>query len=809
MKSSIIDFSKNSPLDVMQIDSVISFKKYIQHLEERVQNETTARKAFFQIVLDKLLADPTFLEPFPGNMADRYRTQLDLVYGMLVPPIAEEKNVLWGLSGPINPQIFFGTDTFYDLLTDRFTGELRCDLESVNQGSVRQKALTMYGMIFRKFYNFPASDHTGMLISLPDNKTGLVKYYRINIDTRFIDVVLKGELPDLDANTIRRQIQESADISELFSLLPLSLFRFEGISVLTLTDVTEEHALENLKNTILDRNNFDSQTYYRRIAETLRTLVDDPDIDFGLMPLIRVNNKLIFNRNTILHSKLINAATESHVPEELYISLAENYFRNPKVVFMRSITEEDEKFQLIKILKDDGVESYSILPVYFDNKVVGVLELFSGKEGVIDERVLSRIDPALSLIAQVFQNNITEFNASIENVIREKFTSLQPAVQWKFRDAAWHYLRDKTEKSGGNLIESIAFKDVNPLYGAIDIRNSTHERNIALREDLRLQFSVLIETFAVLKQKKGFGLADEMAFKCKKMLDWIVDDSTDNDEMKIREFLENEVHPFLTHFRENYTGKKLNIPVLAGIDEPNENDDVTAAAIDRYFALTDETNGEAYAHRRALETSMQTINSSVNLYLDLFKTEIQQSYPTYFEKFRTDGIEYDIYIGQSLEPERTFSNLYLKNIRLWQLTSMAAIARITHSLLPSLPKPLLTTQLIFINSGTIDISFRDDEKRFDVEGAYNIRYQVIKKRIDKVHVKDTGERLTQPGKIAMVYFNSKSAEEYVDYIRYLQEKNTLLDDLEFLDLEELQGVNGLKALRVGVNMLSEWDDENV
>ncbi|MNY52997.1 hypothetical protein D3C86_1887180 [compost metagenome] len=92
-----------------------------------------------------------------------------------------------------------------------------------------------------------------------------------------------------------------------------------------------------------------------------------------------------------------------------------------------------------------------------------------------------------------------------------------------------------------------------------------------------------------------------------------------------------------------------------------------------------------------------------------------------------------------------------------------------------------------------------------MEGAYNIRYQVIKKRIDKVHVKGTGERLTQPGKIALVYFNSKSAEEYVGYVRYLQEKNTLLDDLEFFDLEDLQGVTGLKALRVGVNLESDWN----
>jgi hypothetical protein len=87
-----------------------------------------------------------------------------------------------------------------------------------------------------------------------------------------------------------------------------------------------------------------------------------------------------------------------------------------------------------------------------------------------------------------------------------------------------------------------------------------------------------------------------------------------------------------------------------------------------------------------------------------------------------------------------------------------------------------------------------------VEGAYNIRYQIIKKRIDKVCIKGTNERLTQVGKIAIIYFNSKDADEYIKYIQYLQEQDTLLNDLEELELEELQGVRGLKALRVGVNM---------
>jgi hypothetical protein len=41
----------------------------------------------------------------------------------------------------------------------------------------------------------------------------------------------------------------------------------------------------------------------------------------------------------------------------------------------------------------------------------------------------------------------------------------------------------------------------------------------------------------------------------------------------------------------------------------------------------------------------------------------------------------------------------------------------------------------------IDIRFRMDEKRFDVDGAYNSYYEIIKKRLDKAHVKDSPTEL--------------------------------------------------------------------
>jgi hypothetical protein len=108
--------------------------------------------------------------------------------------------------------------------------------------------------------------------------------------------------------------------------------------------------------------------------------------------------------------------------------------------------------------------------------------------------------------------------------------------------------------------------------------------------------------------------------------------------------------------------------------------------------------------------------------------------------------------------------------------------------------------MILIQSQPISISFRKDERRFDVEGSYNIRYEIIKKRLDKVHIAGATERLTQPGKIAMAYSNPKEAQEYEEYIMFLQSKNLLKPGIEYLELEELQGVTGLKALRASINM---------
>jgi hypothetical protein len=98
----------------------------------------------------------------------------------------------------------------------------------------------------------------------------------------------------------------------------------------------------------------------------------------------------------------------------------------------------------------------------------------------------------------------------------------------------------------------------------------------------------------------------------------------------------------------------------------------------------------------------------------------------------------------------------------------------------------------------IDIRFRMDEKRFDVDGAYNSYYEIIKKRLDKAHVKDSTDRITCPGKITIVYFGMENRENiWITSTNYKRKAFSGTTSNSW-KVEDLQGITGLLALRVSL-----------
>jgi hypothetical protein len=90
-----------------------------------------------------------------------------------------------------------------------------------------------------------------------------------------------------------------------------------------------------------------------------------------------------------------------------------------------------------------------------------------------------------------------------------------------------------------------------------------------------------------------------------------------------------------------------------------------------------------------------------------------------------------------------------------------------------------------------------DEKRFDVDGTYNARYEVVKKRIDKANIKGRKELLKRENHHCV--FPQLRRNRIPKVYQVLQFKGILEPTIEQFDVEELQGVSGLKAIRIKVS----------
>ena len=253
-------------------------------------------------------------------------------------------------------------------------------------------------------------------------------------------------------------------------------------------------------------------------------------------------------------------------------------------------------------------------------------------------------------------------------------------------------------------------------------------------------------------------------------------------EHRILSFLKEDVYPVFDYLK---------------------NDTDFARSIEKYYAMLDPEVQSVYEERKKYDTSVNLINQRLASYLDEKQVKAQEMFPHYFERYKTDGVEFNMYIGESIAKNENFNLIHLRNLRIWQLVVMCEMENEFHTMQEELDTEIEIASLILVYNTSLAVHFRMDEKQFDVEGAYNARYEIIKKRVDKAHIKGTKERITKPGNIVIVYSQERDAQEYKTYLKFLMSKGYVKEHIEDLVLEDLQGVHGLRALRVEVDYSSQ------
>ena len=756
----------------------LNFEPIIQHWEKMANEGSEEEQQYASSVLKEMDKYPAFRKPVKNHeqFVKKHRKVVDKLLSAIFPK-ALEFNEIKAVTPPFVFEAIAASPRFQQII-DNKDGCLgvpyNLDPKVMNYAKYIHTCLMLLG----RFYQRSIPLETPFIFKMKDPATGLDMYYKMTINGDFIDIKLKDKLKELSNEDIDHMVENVHDIELWQKNLPPENFEIHGFVVCTLVNVTLDQILSQLKNSLLEPDALLSEKQFEKIRLHVRSLFKMPDIRLGLGVFNARDGVANFGhwswRDIVCKSGIKN------IKESYRGSIYERVKNTGEAMVVEKLSDLKQPSGIECSLKEASVESIIVAPLKYANEVIGYLEIGSSQAKMLNLISLSRIDDIAPLFSVAMQRSIEEQSNKIDAVIMEQFTAIHSSVQWRFEKAAKNYLKGRGPESSEAEMEPIVFNDVYPLYGMADIRDSSVHRNLAIQADLITQLELALKIVHKVSKVKELPILEEMRFRIEKLIDSIGEKLQSQDETTVYKVLSEDIEPFFEYALKEFPAVKREV--------------------DNYRKALDPKLGVVYRRRKSYEESVTRINTTLSDFLESKEKEAQQMYPHYFEKYKTDGIDYNIYVGQSLLEDGIFNSMCLSNIRLWQLILMSEMTQITAKLEPELPIPLRTAQLILVHDESMSIRFRVDEKKFDVDGAYNMRYEIIKKRIDKALIKGTSERATQPGTITVVYTNPEIQKEYLKYCDFLYHKNLIEKKVEQLSLEDTQGVTGLKALRITVKL---------
>ncbi|NJB71113.1 hypothetical protein GGR42_001575 [Saonia flava] len=755
---------------------LISFNKLLEQYDSMAKgkDKELAKKA--QLIIDAQAPYPELRDGFSDlSLLKKHKDVINIILQDTFSEVLTN-NEIKTASLPFDDVVFNSSKRFQKILEN--AGGVGF-VPHVRNYPERDVYIAACSIILNFHYGYNLDFRRPFFYDIPDSN-GVMRHYRILYNADFVEIS-----PTENAKTITQadveDLLDNFDNLELWKQkIPPNSFVLKGFVISNMFDVTTEHSISEIKSSLISSNKRDSENFMDGLQETFRSFFNIPDLRAGFVTYNSKENQFerVFGKGMesfILMDKDIEVCNEALCQGSYEKLLKQNtYFSISNVDKYHKISGGCAPY---KGLKEQGIKSAIFAPIAENGNLLGVLELVSVQVNALNSINANKlVDVMPYIVSAVLRSKIEEENL-IDAIIQHECTSVHSSVYWKFEEEAKRFIREDI-KGNQPTFKEIVFEDVHPLYGQVDIKDSSRARNEAIKTDLLIQLSEISNVLSMAWENEKLPIYEELIFRVNNHIDDIKEVLYTNSEQAIFNFVKDEINPVLKHL------KKGNKQV--------------SELVKTYENGISEITGSYYDHRRNYDESVMLINKKMAALMDRKQEEAQSMFPHYFERYKTDGVEHNMYIGNSIVDEKEFNPLYLSNLRLWQLQVMCEMENAHYNLKPELPVPLDVTSLILVYNTSLAIRFRMDEKRFDVDGTYNARYEIIKKRIDKSLIKGTRERLTQTGKMVIVYSQKKDELEYLRYVKFLRSKGYFGKNIEIVELEGLQGVSGLKAIRAEI-----------
>ena len=687
----------------MPLQMLISFDNLLQKYDTMAKSEDPFLSSRAKDILETQAPYPELRDGFSDiELLEKHK---DVIRVILQDSFAEvlSENEIKASSLPYFDNVFNKSKRFQKIL-ENAGKDFKPFIRNQDEGIDYIMASTV---ILKYHYGFNLDFSRPYFYDIPD-ANGIMRHYRILYNADFMEILPTKLSKKLTQDDVDKLLENPEDLQLWKEMIPPNSFISKGFVISNMFDVTTEHTISEIKTNLISSDKRGSETFISDLQDTFRSFFKIKELKIGFVTYNSKDDQLERVYGNGMESFLLRGKDNEQCNHALCIG---SYDKIVKQKGYFTVSDVEKYYKLsdgiepYKGLFEQGIKSAIFAPIVNEGELLGVLELVSTRKNELNGVNATKLDDVMPyIVAAVVRSKIEEENL-IDAIIQNECTSVHKSVHWRFEEEAKQFIIDGIEGRQPSFKE-IVFHDVYPLYGQIDIKASSQARNIAIQRDLMIQLSNIKEVLNAALKFEDLPIYEELIYRIDIFTEDIKETLFSNSEQTIFDFVNDDVLPIFTHLKK-------------------QNNEVTKMVEEYEKTINAETHSY-YDHRKQYDDSVMLINKKLASVIDKHQEAAQEMFPHFYERYKTDGIEHNMYIGSSIAEDRDFDTLYLKNLRLWQLQVMCEMENKYYSLKPELDVQLDVASLILVYSTSLSIRFRMDEKRFDVDGTYNARYEIIK-----------------------------------------------------------------------------------
>ncbi|MEL6124260.1 MAG: GAF domain-containing protein, partial [Bacteroidota bacterium] len=362
--------------DPTQIESpfkvTLSFKKLIANVREMI---STGDNPIIARGMDDFLGHINHLDALTGSIAvaeyDEYIDDIELLLCLLFPhPLTH--NEIKAATPPIQPDILYRSERFTKVFGE-VSKLIPKEFDSMDEDRIY---ILMCNYLLQSWYGINMYASRSPVYDVVDTQ-GITRHYKSTYNVDFVDIIPPANPPTMSPELIQQLKHDFDNVRLWKEIFPPGSWELSGFGIRSFVDVSGEEALSRLKNLLIDQRAMQKAKDAERIMNPLfRTLIGIPDLEATFTrfdqsrgvflrpsddkPSISLGNMVECSSDTLLCS-----ASSSRV------------FAERKPFFVQNVDQlppEAAEITIHRHVMDQGYKSYVLVPVHFEDEMLGVLE---------------------------------------------------------------------------------------------------------------------------------------------------------------------------------------------------------------------------------------------------------------------------------------------------------------------------------------------------------------------------------------------------------------------------------------------------